>query len=170
MSIQQFNGEWISQEDRVLFRFNTSTGEEFSFWLTRMMLKGLIQGTQHVAVKALEKTHEPQVAQAVQSFQQQAVAQQANFNDAYKSAPQKPLGEAPLLVIGLVIHQQDDGQTAIELQLITKNSVNLKLPPHVLQIMMTLLNKLQEKAAWGVGFDDASSPALHLPSTAHQVH
>ena len=80
------------------------------------------------------------------------------------------MGEAPLLVIGLVIHQQDDGQTAIELQLITKNSVNLKLPPHVLQIMMTLLNKLQEKAAWGVGFDDASSPALPLPSTAHQVH
>ena len=54
MSIQQFNGEWISQEDRVLFRFNTSTGEEFSFWLTRMMLRGLSQGAQHVAVKALE--------------------------------------------------------------------------------------------------------------------
>jgi hypothetical protein len=170
MSIQQFNGEWVAQEDRVLFRFNTSTGEEFSFWLTRMMLRGLSQGAQHVAVKALEKTHAPQVAQAVQSFQQQAVAQQANFNDAYKPAPQKPLGEAPLLVIGLVINPQDDGQTAIELQLITKNSVNLKLPPHVLQIMMTLLNKLQEKAGWGVGFDDTSSPALPLPPAAHQVH
>jgi hypothetical protein len=162
MSIQQFNGEWIAQEDRVLFRFNTSTGEEFSFWLTRMMLRGLIQGAQHVAVKVLEKTHAPQVAQAVQSFQQQAMAQQANFNDAYKPASQKPLGEAPLLVIGLVINPQDDGQTAIELQLITKNSVNLKLPPHVLQIMMTLLNKLQEKAGWGVGFEA-------LPQQADQI-
>ncbi|CAN1501551.1 hypothetical protein [Limnohabitans sp. B9-3] len=169
MSIQQFNGEWISQEDRVLFRFNTSTGEEFSFWLTRMMVRGLIQGSQQVTVKALEKTHEPQVAQAVQSFQQQSAAAQANFNDAYKPATQKPLGEAPLLVIGLVINPQDDGQTAIELQLITKNSVNLKLPPHVLQIMMTLLNKLQERAGWGVGFDDA--PALALaPPEARQVH
>jgi hypothetical protein len=170
MSIQQFNGEWISQEDRVLFRFNTSTGEEFSFWLTRMMVRGLIQGAQHVSVKALEKTHEPQVAQAVQSFQQQSAAAQANFSDAYKPAAQKPLGEAPLLVIGLVINPQDDGQTAIELQLITKNSVNLKLPPHVLQIMMTLLNKLQERAGWGVGFDESASPELPPASAAHQVH
>jgi hypothetical protein len=170
MSIQQFNGEWISQEDRVLFRFNTSTGEEFSFWLTRMMLRGLIQGTQQVALKALEKTHAPPVAQAVQSFQQQAVAQQANFSDAYKPAPQKPLGDTPLLVIGLVINPQDDGQTAIELQLVTKNSVNLKLPPHVLHIMMTLLNKLQARASWGVGFEDADSPALPAAPPAHQVH
>jgi hypothetical protein len=170
MSIQQFNGEWISQEDRVLFRFNTSAGEEFSFWLTRMMLRGLIQGTQHVAVKVLEKTHAPPVAQAMQSFQQQAVAQQANFNEPYQPASQKPLGDVPLLVIGLVINPQDDGQTAIELQLITKNSVNLKLPPHVLQIMMTLLNKLQERASWGVGFEDAASPALAPAPPAHRVH
>jgi hypothetical protein len=80
------------------------------------------------------------------------------------------LGEAPLLVIGLVINQLDDGQTAIELQLITKNSVNLKLPPHVLQIMMTLLNKLQEKAGWGVGFDDAPVLALAPPPATRQVH
>ena len=170
MSIQQFNGEWISQEDRVLFRFNTSTGEEFSFWLTRMMLKGLIQGAQQVSVRALAQTHAPQVAQAVQSFQQQAVAQQANFSDDYKSAPQKPLGDLPLLVIGLVINQHDDGQTAIELQLITQNSVNLKLPPQLLHIMMTLLNKLQERAGWGVGFDDIGPPELSLPPAAPQVH
>ena len=170
MSIQQFNGEWISQEDRVLFRFKTNTGEEFSFWLTRMVLKGLIQGAQQVSVQALAQTHAPQVAQAVQSFQQQAVAQQANFSDDYKSAPHKPLGDAPLLVIGLVIRPQDDGQTAIELQLITQNSVNLKLPPQVLHIMMTLLNKLQERAGWGVGFDDIGTPELALAPATPQVH
>ena len=153
MSIQQFNGEWISQEDRVLFRFNTSEGDEFSFWLTRLMLRGLVQGAQQVAVKALEKTHEPQVAQAVQLFQQQSAAQQTRFTDVYKPAPNKPLGDAPVLVIGLVIHLQDDGQTDIELQLVTQHNVHLKLTPDVRHVMLTLLNTVQERAGWGVGFD-----------------
>ncbi len=42
MSIQQFNGEWIPREDRLLLRINTSNDEEFRFWLTRLMLKNLL--------------------------------------------------------------------------------------------------------------------------------
>ena len=45
MSIKQFNGEWVAREDRVLFRFNTSQDQEFSFWLTRFVVKSLIQGS-----------------------------------------------------------------------------------------------------------------------------
>ena len=43
MSIKQFNGEWVCKEDRVLFRFNTSDDLEFSFWLTRFVLRGLLK-------------------------------------------------------------------------------------------------------------------------------
>ena len=42
MSIKQFNGEWVAREDRVLFRFNTFEDQEFSFWLTRYVVKSLI--------------------------------------------------------------------------------------------------------------------------------
>lgn len=77
MSIQQFNGEWIPREDRLLLRINTSNNEEFRFWLTRLMLKNLLQGTHQVSVKTLEKTHTPEVAQVVQAFQQQAARQRA---------------------------------------------------------------------------------------------
>jgi hypothetical protein len=70
MSIKQFNGEWVCQQDRVLFRFNTSEDQEFSFWLTRYVLKGLLQGAQQLSVQALAQVHPPQVAQVMQSFQQ----------------------------------------------------------------------------------------------------
>ena len=147
MSIKQFNGEWVAREDRVLFRFNTLEDQEFSFWLTRYVVKSLIQGAQQLAVKTLEKEHPPQVAQAMQAFQQQAVAQRANFQETYQAPSQKPLGNEPLLVTGLVMNQNGD-QTSIEFQLVTQKSVNVQMNQSVMQVMITLLNKLQEAAQW----------------------
>jgi hypothetical protein len=169
VSIKQFNGEWVAREDRLLFRFNTSQDQEFSFWLTRLVVKSLIQGTQQLAVQTLEKQHPPQVAQAMQAFQQQAVAQGANFQETYQTSSHKPLGDEPLLVTGLVINQDGD-QTAIEFQLITQKSVNVQMNQAVLQVMMTLLNKLQEVAQWGVGFDASSATSDGVAPTQNLMH
>jgi len=163
MGIKQLNGEWVPQEDRVMFRFNTHENQEFSFWLTRRMVQGVLQGAQQLGVQRLEKTHSPQVAQAVQAFEQQAVSEQVKFRDSYQSAADKPLGEQPVLVVGLVMNQVEQ-HTDIEFQLVTGQRVNLSLPQTVLQLMVTLLNKLQDNAAWGVGL--AASDA----STPHPVH
>lgn len=170
MGIKQFNGEWVSQEDRVMFRFNTHENQEFSFWLTRRMVQALLQGTQQLSVHSLEKTHAPHVAQAVQAFQQQAVAQRVTFRDGYESAAEKPLGEQALLVVGLVMNQ-DEEHTHIEFQLVTGQRVNLNLPQTVLQLLVTLLNKLQDNAAWGVGLAAAEAsvetPTLTPPPRMH---
>jgi hypothetical protein len=170
MGIKQFNGEWVSQEDRVMFRFNTHDNQEFSFWLTRRMVQALLQGSHQLSVQTLEKTHAPHVAQAVQAFQQQAVAQQVKFRDGYEAAAEKPLGEQPLLVVGLVMNQADD-QTHIEFQLVSGQRVNLNLPQKVLQLMVTLLNKLQDNAAWGVGLAEPDGRAEPAPlAPPHSMH
>jgi hypothetical protein len=171
MSIKQFNGEWVCREDRVLFRFNTTDDREFSFWLTRFVLKNLIQGAQQLAVKTLEKEHSPQVAQALQSFQQQAVAQQANFQETYQAPTQKPLGDQPVLVTGLVINQNGE-QTSVQFQLITQKNITVQMSPSVMQVMLTLLNKLQETAQWDVGFEasDAQESSLPKPASSSLMH
>jgi len=170
MGIKQFNGEWVALEDRVHFRFNTSEGEEYRFWLTRRIVQALIAGTQHTAVKTLEKTHSPQVAQAMQAFQQQAVAQQANFQDHYQDAAEKPLGEEPLLVVGLVINQNDE-HIAVEFQLSNGQNLQIQMAQHVVQVMVTLLNKLQETAQWGVGLHEGvEAPVLPDDTSQHVVH
>ena len=152
MSIKQFNGEWVCQQDRVLFRFNTSQDQEFSFWLTRYVLKGLIQGAQLVAAQALEQVHTPQVAQVMQSFQQASVTQQLNFEETFQVAKEKPMGEAPLLVTGLLLNQQGEVVT-LKFDLEAGRSVQVQMNPSVLQVMLALLDKLQAAAQWGVGFD-----------------
>ena len=170
MSIKQFNGEWVAAEDRVHFRFNTSEGEEYRFWLTRRIVQALIAGTQHTAVKTLEKTHPPQVAQAMQSFQQQAMAQQANFEGGYEGAAEKPLGETPLLVVGLAIHQNGE-RIEIEFQLSTGQNLHIQMTSHVVQVMVTLLNKLQETAKWGVGWHEPlDEPVVAGDASRHVVH
>ncbi len=170
MSIKQFNGEWIAKEDRVLFRFNTVDNQDFSFWLTRFVMKGLIQGADHMATKTLEKEHTPHVAQVMQAFQQESVAQRVNFQETYQEAPQKPLGDTPTLVTGLVMNQTGE-QTTVEFQLETGKTVKVQMTQAVMQVMVTLLNKLQETAQWGVGSADVAIPvaavAAPTPSVLH---
>jgi hypothetical protein len=171
MSIKQFNGEWVCQQDRVLFRFNTSEDQEFSFWLTRYVLKGLLQGAQQLSVQALAQVHPPQVAQVMQSFQQESVTHQLNFQETFQAAKEKPMGEAPLLVKGLMLNQTGDVVT-LKLDLESGKSVQVQMNPSVLRVMLALLDKLQSVAQWGVGLaaaDDAS-PSPLSPSGPPVIH
>ena len=171
MSIKQFNGEWVCQQDRVLFRFNTSQDQEFSFWLTRYVLKALLQGAQQLRVQALAQKHPPQVAQVMQSFQQASVTQQLNFQETFQTAKEKPMGETPLLVTGLMLNQTGD-EVTLKFELESGKSVQVQMNPTVLNVMLALLDKLQGIAQWGVGLavvDEASTDALS-PKTPPIIH
>jgi hypothetical protein len=162
MSIKQFNGEWVCQQDRVLFRFNTSEDQEFSFWLTRYVLKGLLEGAQQLSVQVLAQVHSPQVAQVMQTFQQDSVTQQLNFQETFQAAKEKPMGEKPLLVTGLMLNQTGE-EVTLKFDLESGKSVEVKMNPSVLHVMLALLDKLQGLAQWGVGLtarDDASLNTL----------
>lgn len=162
MGIKQFNGEWVAQEDRVLLRFNTHDSEEFSIWLTRHILHALLQGTQQLSAKRLQDQHtRPEVAQAMQAFEQDVMAQNMDFGQAFQSSEKKPLGEQAHLVKGLVI-QQSEEQTTIEFQMVNGLSLNMGLPNPALQQMLILLTKLQDTANWG-------TPSSTLALTADQV-
>ena len=171
MSIKQFNGEWVCQQDRVLFRFNTSEDQEFSFWLTRYVLKGLLQGAQQLTVQALAQMHPPQVAQVMQSFQQASVTQQLNFQETFQTAKEKPMGETPLLVTGLMLNQTGD-EVTLKFELESDKSVQVQMNPTVLNVMLALLDKLQDIAQWGVGLavaDEASTDVLN-PKAPPIIH
>jgi hypothetical protein len=147
MSIKQFNGEWVAQEDRILFRFNTTEGQEFRLWLTRHIVSNLLTGCQTLGVQALEKTHPHEVAQAMQEFQHQSVAQQLNFNATYEPQTELPLGEAPALVTGLRITWQSP-QVAVDFETNAGQMVHLHLNEALMHTMVSLLDKLQTHAQW----------------------
>ena len=147
MSIKQFNGEWVAQEDRILFRFNTTEGQEFRLWFTRHIVKSLIEGSHTLGVRALEKSHPPQVAQAMQEFQQQSVAQQLNYGATYEPQNELPLGDAPALVTGLRI-TLDAPQVVIDFETQQGQMVHLNINEALMHTMVSLLDKLQAHAQW----------------------
>jgi hypothetical protein len=171
MSIKQFNGEWVCKEDRVLFRFNTTDDQEFSFWLTRFVLKGLMQGAQQLTVKSLEREHPKPVAQVMNTFQQEAVKQQLNFQENFEPAKQQPMGSTPLLVTGLMLNHEGE-QVSLRLDAASGQNVTVTMPSHVLQVMLALLDKLQATAQWEVGFDhaDLAVTATPAPTSSTLVH
>ena len=170
MSIKQFNGEWVAREDRILFRFNTSEGQEFRFWLTRHVVKNIIGGCHSLAQQMLAKEHPPEVAQAMQEFRQQSVMQQANFQDTYESQPDAPLGEAPVLVVGLKI-TQTGSQVSIDFETASGHNVNIRISEDVLQLMVGLLDRLQATAGWAVsatsGVDLTVERTAPTPAVVH---
>ncbi len=170
MSIKQFNGEWVGKEDRVLFRFNTTHEQEFSFWLTRFVVKGLIQGSQQMAVHVLAQAHPAPVAQVMQTFQQESVAQTLNFKETYQAAKERPLGTAPLLVTSLAMNQDGEAVT-LRLDVDNGQSVTVQMPTSTLQVMLALLDKLQATAQWGVGFAELEGQsAMPNPSAPTLMH
>jgi hypothetical protein len=68
MSIKQFNGSYVSNEDRLLFRFNTSDDSEYRFWLTRRITLFFLAATDHLVEKQLEKSHSKHTAKAITEF------------------------------------------------------------------------------------------------------
>jgi hypothetical protein len=156
MSIKQFNGEWVAQEDRVLFRFNTTEGQEFRLWFTRHIVRNLIEGSQTLGVRALEKSHPPQVAQAMQEFQQQSVAQQLNYAATYEPQTELPLGDAPALVTGLRI-TMNAPQVVLDLETNKGQTVHLNLNEALMHAMVSLLDKLQVHAQWQLNVSAATA-------------
>jgi hypothetical protein len=142
---------------KTAFSFNTTEDQEFSFWLTRFVLKGLMQGAQQLSVKSLEREHPKPVAQVMNNFQQEAVKQQLNFQENFEAAKQQPLGATPLLVTGLVLNHEGD-QVSLRLDTVSGQNVTVRMPAHVLQVMLALLDKLQATAQWDVGLDRSEAP------------
>jgi len=149
MTIKQFNGQWASEEDRLLFRFNTLDDREFRFWLTRNATKAIIAGSQQLLAEILKARFAPGTAEVIQEFQQQAAMQATQFNDSYTSCGNMVLGENPLLVTRVSM-RTENGLMSIDLRLETKQNVNIKITPPVFQKMVLLLIKLQEQARWSI--------------------
>ena len=165
MSIKQFNGEWVMREDRILFRFSTSDGKEFRFWLTRHVVHNLIQGCQQLEVQMLSQSHPQDVAQAMQEFKQQSTSQQMNFSQAYESQPERPLGEEPALVIGLRIDQTGN-QVSLDLETAAGHNVNLRITDEVLRMMVGLLDKIQLSAGWSSNEASEAQVSVTRPTPA----
>jgi hypothetical protein len=157
MTIKQFNASYLANDDRLLFRFNTSEDSEFRFWFTRRVTLFILAATSHLLVKALEQSHAPEAAKAIAEFSKEAVKQDREQRETvkpetYEPAGTYPLGADPLLVMDVKCSFEKQGEEdllSLDLVLPGGANINLKMAGPTLQAMCLLLNQLREHAAWG---------------------
>ncbi len=164
MSIRQFNGNYMPNDDRLLFRFNTADDSEYRFWFTRRVTLFIMAATEHLVEKKLEQKHDQPTAKAIAQFQQEAIKEKANFVSEYQAANKFPLGADPVLVVDVKCTMlQAEGVDVLSMDLVLPGgaNLNLRLTVPILQTMRLLLERLAQQANWG---------QMHLVSPNEQIH
>ena len=92
-----------AEQSSIALRVSTGDGQEFRFWLTRRYTTLLL------AVLDKHQAEDPEVAEhdtaearrAVRAFKQEAASAGAAFGGSFEAAPERPLGDVPVLAFRL---------------------------------------------------------------------
>jgi len=160
MTIKQFNANWVRHEDRVLLRFNTLQDKEYRLWLTRHILKELLEHARKIIQSSLEKTHRPEVAEMIESFQKQKIQNKIISGTGFTRSKSCPLGEKPLLVTHINIISKNK-LIKVSFQLVSGQKVEVPLNAAAFQSLVYLLEKTQVTAAWFLDINTADSSGNH---------
>lgn len=183
MSIKQLNTTYLLQEDRILFRINTHSKEEFVFLFTRRIALFLLAATEHLVEKQLEQRHDPNTAKAVADFEKKSLVDVGSSGPEFEAGESFPLGQAPLLVLEVTCSiappDQASGEALFSIDFVLANdqSINLKLPKPMLIAMRLLLENHGDQASWGRAVITANpadavaaSVSVDIPSGSGTVH
>lgn len=183
MSIKQLNTTYLLQEDRILFRINTHSNEEFVFLFTRRIALFLLAATEHLVEKQLEQRHDPNTAKAVAEFEKKSLVDVGSSGPEFEAGETFPLGQAPLLVLEVTCsiappdQASSEAMFSIDFVLANDQSINLKLPKSMLIAMRLLLENHCDQASWGRAVIAtnpvdavAASVSVDIPSGSSTVH
>lgn len=124
MNIHQLSVNYIQEQDRILLRINTSSGEELRLWFTRRLTLNLwpmlskIVTDQTVTQEAVKSpglspviAADEETRKMVAEFKKEENLQNADFKTPYKDEPVAlPLGPEPLLVTEMNVTPLPSGQ------------------------------------------------------------
>lgn len=161
MNIHQVNVSYSGEQDRLLIRINSQSGEEFRAWLTRRMALELLPHLGRTAQEQMQKKFAPPPSstplderreQLVQNFQKEAEVYDGDFQTPYKDKPAVlPLGQEPLLVTEVRFTPLADAKLQVVLleRLAGKQrDLQLVMDPALTQGLLRLINQGLKASAW----------------------
>jgi hypothetical protein len=149
-SISQMQMIYNPEEDRILFRVNSTDKREFRFWITRryalLMLKILKDHRESDPDVVIQAT--PEAKQALQSFKQEKAIGQADFSKKFEEeANELPLGsEVP--VAFKLNYGIKDGNLQLGVQPKTGQGISVVINQDLNVTLTQLLLAAAKKAAW----------------------
>jgi hypothetical protein len=173
MQIHQLSVNYQAEQDRVLLRVNSTSGEEMRLWLTRRLMVGLwplltrLQTEQvlkaEAAGSALQSADED-LRRMLADFRKEEFLQKADFDTPYQDKENLPLGPAPLLVTDVDATPIADGR--LRLAFNERASVSggakprgfqLELDPRLMQGLMHLVEQALAQSQWREPFTAAAA-------------
>jgi hypothetical protein len=156
-AISQIQMIYNAEEDRVLFRLNSTEALEFRFWITqryaRLLHRVLITHVESDPDVALQSSIEGR--QSVKQFKQAQADSSANFDKAFEeTAREYPLGEAIMLAFQLAYKIQGEN-LHLSIQPKVGQGVSLVVNRDINAILGAQLKSVAEKGGWRL--DDATS-------------
>ncbi|MFT6519932.1 MAG: hypothetical protein ACJATP_003615 [Candidatus Azotimanducaceae bacterium] len=149
-AISQMQMVYNAEEDRVLFRLNSTEAQEFRFWITqryaRLLHRVLITHVESDPDVALHPSIEGR--QSIKQFKQAQADSSANFEQAFEEAAwEYPLGEAIMLAFQLTYKIQGEN-LHLSIQPKVGQGVNLVVNRDINAILCALLKSAAEKGGW----------------------
>jgi len=151
-ALSQMQMLYEPEEDRILFRVNSTSGEEFRFWLTRRYTLLLIKVLKDYADKDPDVSAQatPAEKKAVEEFKQEQRLSDANFSKQFEEESNSfPLGEVTRLAFKLSFSLKDSSMH-LSVQPKTGQGINFVINQEINASMIQLLKAASEKADWGI--------------------
>ena len=166
MKLHQLKIDFDAEQDRLLLRVSTLTGEEALLWLTRrcvLRLWPLLVGGAEAKPEIAQRP-DPEVKKALLEFQHEKALSQAQFGKQYEEVPRtRPLGDQPFVVSKIQRRATQDGRLVVGMLPTQGEGIFLTLDEPLLHGFIKLLQKAVERAEWGFQLDlpwtEASSPS-----------
>jgi len=150
------------EEDRILFRVNSTTNQEFRFWITRrfaLMLTRVL--AEHAETDPDVSTQgSAEARQAVKDFKHEQAINQADFNKPFRDEQAEfPLGEQTRLAFRLTCKRVG---SVLKLGLHPKNGegITLQIDRNLNTSMTQLLLSAAQKAEWNLGQQTVATTAI----------
>jgi hypothetical protein len=167
MKLHQLKIDFDPEQDRLLLRVSTLTGQEALLWLTRrcvLRLWPLLVGGAEAKPEIAQRP-EPEVKKALMGIQHEKALSQAQFGKKYEDVPRtRPLGDQPLLVATMQRRVSPDGRVVIGLLPKEGEGIFLTLDEPLLHGVIKLLQNAVARAEWGVKLELPWSESTAPPS------
>ena len=173
--IDQISASYDQHEDRVLFRFNTTSFEEYAFWLSRKIVKHIINSIprhsqeglvvfQKIRNDKLKPIAKPDLGDKSIPASKGALSKETNDKTpsgrerkTFRSGQSFPIGNNPVLVVKF--NQKDvDNKLCLEFRLTDGRDVSLRVSNGLFLKMHSLLEAILIEANWDI--PDFGSPLV----------
>jgi hypothetical protein len=168
MSVKQFSAVYSPLEDRIIFSFNTTEGELYSFVLTRAITASLLDYGELVVEQSLSSQHNERSSKLISEFQKAGLKKQINFAEAFEGGDTTPLGKDPILVSQISLDLKPN-TVGVSLTLVSNQIIGFQIAAVQLQALSLLLEKLARQANWKITLEDHSGPDLLLDANESPI-